>query len=135
MAGSDVTIKRLRTQDVAAQRYFKRYRLEINWTADDSDGSVPNTALPAISGRLIIAVTDPGATAPTAAYDIVLEDEYGFDVMGGTLADRSATVTEQAFPSDGSNNIERIVDGVLTFKLTNNSVNSAVGQCILYIEP
>ena len=37
--------------------------------------------------------TDPGASAPTAAYDITLV-AAGEDVAGGKLADRSATATE-----------------------------------------
>jgi hypothetical protein len=42
---------------------------------------------------LYSVTTDPGTSAPTAAYDITLVVN-GEDVAGGLLADRSATATE-----------------------------------------
>ena len=115
-------------------------KVEIDWTADSSDGSVPQTDFSGsdfvkILGRkCVLAVTDPGATAPTDQYDIEILDEYGVDVMGASLTNRNATASEQAIPLISSLYVPRLCAGTWTFKLTNNSVNSATGKCILYFE-
>ena len=80
-----------------------------------------------------MGVTDPGATAPTDNYDITIVDEYGSDIFGATLTNRDTTNTEEATPLIGGTSYgSRLVTGDLTFTLTNNSVNEAVGTCILY---
>lgn len=110
----------------------------IDWLADDTNGSVPDTAFDStdlvdILGRYcILGVTDPGTTAPTVAYDITIEDEYGCDIFGGKLNDRSASASEQEMPLIGTAYDGRVITGALTFKLANNSVNSALGKCVLY---
>ncbi len=135
MAGSAATVikRRLYDPENRAETYLRFY-YEISWTADDSDGSVPNAAIPETTGYVVLAITDPGATAPTANYDITIEDEFGVDIMGGALTDRSATLTEQAMPLIAVTPVPRMVNGALTFKLANNSVNSAVGKCYVYIQ-
>lgn len=138
MAGTVTVTKKTVEKDMGA---FRRYFYEIDWTADAADGSVPDTVLTDrdgdnsnINAFIVLAVTDPGATAPTASYDITLEDENGVDAMGGALADRSATVSEQAMPLISGSPVPRLVSGTLTFKLANNSVNSAVGKCYVYMQ-
>jgi hypothetical protein len=51
-----------------------------------------------IHGWGINAVTNPGATAPTADYDCTFLDAFGLDVFGGALGDRHTSTTERAFP-------------------------------------
>lgn len=92
------------------------YRL----TADASDGSWPATASDPIDGWIIRVETNPGATAPTALYDLTLVDTDGLDVMGGVLANRSATLTEHVLSP------QPYVRGAVTITGTNNAVNSAV---------
>lgn len=110
----------------------------IEWLADDTNGSVPDTAFDStdlvdILGRYcILGVTDPGTTAPTASYDITIVDEHGCDIFGAELNDRSASASEQTTPLIGSSYEGRVITGALTFKLANNSVNSATGTCSLY---
>ena len=115
--------------------------VKISWVADSADGSVPQTEfditiLVDIIGQYsILGITDPGSPAPTDKYDIEILDEYGVDVFGGNLKDRSTTVSEQAVPKIGDTYYgERLCAGAWTFKLTNNSVNSAQGKCILYFK-
>ena len=106
-------------------------------TADSADASVPDTALATkISGRLLALETDPGTTAPTALSDITLEDAEGHDVLEGVGADRSATATEKAAVVYSGTEIHPPVakGDVLTFKLANNSVNSAGIVAKLYYE-
>jgi len=40
---------------------------------------------------------DKATTTPTAGYDVVINDEYGEDIMKGKLAGRSATVGETLY--------------------------------------
>lgn len=106
-------------------------------TADVADASVPNTDLVTkISGRLVALETDPGTTAPTANYDITLEDGNGLDVLQGVGANRSTSATEKAaivFSGTSVHPPVAMVD-TLTFKVTNNAVNSAGIVVKLYYE-
>jgi hypothetical protein len=52
------------------------------------------------------------------------------DVAGGNLLDRDSTNGESYIPSAAP----YIADAILCFKLTNNSVASAAGKCIVFIE-
>lgn len=70
--------------------------------------------------------TNPGTTAPQALYDIVINDADGIDVMGGTLADRSATVSQRAIPQVATGVYGCVpVDGALTVVFSNNNVGAA----------
>ena len=123
------------TQTSALHRSTGLLTVTFSWTADSGDGTVPSTATDAAitasaSGYFLYQVeTDPGSPAPTAAYDIVINDAGGADLMGAALADRSATVTEVAFPATAS----RQVDTALTLVITANSVHSATGTVKLYL--
>ncbi len=111
--------------------------LTVSWvggTAGDA-GTVPATALPTFQGWVFQFITDPGATAPTALYDITLPDGDALDVSGGTLMNRSATVTERAMPLIATSTYGTWwVDTALTFTLTNNSVASSTGTLKIYIK-
>jgi len=117
----------------------------IEWVADDANGSVPNGAFDStdmvdIIGRCAtMAITNPGGTAPTADYDITIEDDQACDIYGGALTNRSATLSEQAMPiflapAAFARTRRRPIISDLTFKLANNSVNSATGTCVLCFE-
>lgn len=134
MANAAVTITQSKI-DVPYRDEHGIIKVLIEWLADDNDGSVPDTVCNDINthGRYcILGVTDPGTTAPTASYDITIVDEHGCDIFGGELNDRSASASEQTTPLIGSSYEGRIITGALTFKLANNSVNSAIGTCSLY---
>ena len=116
----------------------------LEWTADAADGSVPlydtadASALNSfIEGwNLYMILTDPGSTAPTADYDITMPDQYGIDVTGATLTDRSATASQQVVPllngTDGIYGGRTIDDIGFIVTLTGNSENSATGKIILF---
>jgi len=99
---------------------------------DSSGGSFPSTALSAanlekISGMYIVEVrTYPQTTNPTAAWDAVINDAGGLDLMGGTLANRSASAAERAIPAMATSIYggSPIIDAP-TLVITGNSVNSA----------
>jgi len=106
-------------------------------TADAADGSFPDTTLTAdqyayVRGfHFYQALTDPGSTAPTANYDIVVNDAYGGDISGGELSDRSSTATERIAPKVGNAYGGATVNSNLTVQISNNSVNSATVVIIL----
>ena len=66
--------------------------------------------------------TNPGAVAPTADYDIVLNDVDGLDVAGGALLNRHTSVTEKVYLGAGY----PVASGAWTWTVTGNLVNSAV---------
>jgi len=103
----------------------------LTWTCtgDASDGTFPATTSNFrgnnIDGYIYQVVTDPGATAPTASYDITITDANGVDIMGAELENRSATATEQKVPKIGGLYGARRVNGTMTLNITNNSVTAA----------
>lgn len=112
-------------------------RVEVSWTADAADGSVPATALPSFEGRLLALVTNPGGTAPTDNYDITLVSGIGDDRLQGVGANRHTTNTESAPVVYSGSTVHPWVDGdeVITFTLAGNAVNSADGLAVLYYTP
>jgi len=85
-----------------------------------------------IKGIVLLAQTNPGAVAPTDNYDIVVNNEDSLDIFGGALANRDSTNTEWTMPLLNGNYTGVPVDGQLTIQTSNNSVNSAVIEFILY---
>ena len=74
----------------------------LAWTSS-AGGEADHDISEDIDGEVILMVTDPGATAPTADYDIALNDEDGCDVLGGEGGDRHTSTSEQVFPKAGNN--------------------------------
>lgn len=111
----------------------KVQKIVCDWIGDATNGSVPATVIKTFAGVVLRVVTDPGTTAPTTLYDITLTDVNGLDVLNGNGADRSATVTEQCFPTVATVPVECPVVGALTLTITNNIVVSATGSVIVYI--
>ncbi len=100
-----------------------------------ANGSVTSVASASdIFGFVVLVLTNPGATAPTAEYDLTITDEEGCDILGEEGANRSATVTEQVIPAIGSGFGPRFVNSKLTLNLSNNSVDSANGTVLVYVE-
>jgi hypothetical protein len=103
------------------------------WTAKSDDGTVTSTACSSFKGWVFMATTDPGAVAPQASYDIVLNDTDSVDIFGAELNDRSATLSQHAVPKIGASYYgPRFVNGTLTMVLTNNNVGSATGIVKIY---
>lgn len=110
------------------------YVVTFSWTGDSADGSVPSTATAAatniiLKGMFLYMVeTNPGSTAPTDNYDIVLNNAGSVDLMAGAMANRDTANTEIAFPTSATPS----VDTAITMVLTNQSVNSATGTVKMY---
>lgn len=108
--------------------------ITVAWTAH-TDGSVTAETIDVDpQGYVFMVVTNPGGTAPTAAYDITITDADGVDIMGGTLANRSATASEQAVPAVSTGIYGgRYVTTAPTLTIANNSVNGATGTVVIYV--
>ena len=110
------------------------YLLTFTCTADVSAKTYPATdSKHAIDGYVFLVITDPGTTSPTDDYDITLNDDNGIDIMGGELANRDETNSEQAVPKIDAVYGSRWVDGVLEIAVTGNSVASAVTVVKVFI--
>lgn len=124
-AGNVLALGTVTQSDVAI--YDNVRVLTFTCTADVTAHTYPvTTSSGNINGYIFLVVTNPGGVAPTTLYDITLTDSDGVDIMGGELANRSATLSEQAVPLMGNVYGSRFVNGTLTITITNNSVNSAV---------
>lgn len=113
----------------------KRVRkVTVSFTADASDGSVPDTSL-ALNGFLIKAVTNPGSTAPTDNWDIALEDpdDSALDAAATLLNNRDTATTEQVYPLISGAATPIFLAGTYGLAISGNSVNSATGVVILYL--
>ena len=123
------------SSNVTVQGNVWRKVITLSWVADAATATVPpttiTTATYGIGGwYLYTAETNPGSTAPTGNYNIVLNDADGLDVAGGLLANRDATATEIVNVGASAHGYPAI-RGDLTFVLSDNVVNSATGTLIL----
>lgn len=102
---------------------------KVKWTwTSDASGNADLITGKSYFGEVLAMVTDPGATAPTAAYDITITDVEGYDVMQGAGANRDTANTETAVPTAKS-----VAFGTLTLNVS-NAGNAKVGVVILYIQ-
>jgi hypothetical protein len=111
-------------------------KILASWTSDDGDGTVSGSTKK-VSGYVVAAVTDPGTAAPTANYDIALNDPESVDIVGNcdtTLANRHTTSTERVdFVVGTAAGARPATSDVITIAIT-NAGNSKTGQVILYID-
>lgn len=140
MAGSSSSISSQVFTDYSKSATGKRVEIiTVAWTADNADGTVPALSL-ALNGYLIKVITNPGATAPTANYDIALGDpeDSNLDALNGALANRHTSTTEQVYPmhagAPGTVSSHPIfLSGAYSLTVSNNAVNSATGRIIFYL--
>lgn len=98
----------------------------LTWTSDasgDVNGTTWNWA-----GAVLRVVTNPGATAPTDDWDLVLNDADGVDVLGGSGANRDTANSEQIIPT----NIPFIA-GSIELRIS-NAGNAKNGTVVIYLK-
>jgi len=126
--------------DAKNSRLISRYT--VTWTSDasgDVNQSFVANGAGLVSGSIKRVVINPGATAPTALYDLTITDEQGVDVLAGQGANLSDTVTTEFSPGvaldDGTTTsvIPMVVDDILTFVVA-NAGNAKGGVVVLYME-
>lgn len=102
-----------------------------------TDGTVTDTVVTTkISGKLLALQTNPGATAPQANYDIVINDQDGIDVLQGVGANRHTANSERAAIVYSGTAIHPCVamSDTLTLAISGNNVNGALTSIKLYYE-
>lgn len=107
--------------------------LVVSWIAGTA-GAFTDYETRNIDGVVGLVETNPGATSPTASYDITIKNKSGLDIMGGLFADRSATSPESAAPYDSVNDVplNYPVIGPLTIGISGNSVTGALGTITFF---
>jgi hypothetical protein len=109
--------------------------LELKWSwTSDASGDVDACTATTVYGYVILGVTNPGATAPTDDYDIVVNDSVGADVFGAVLANRDTANTEQQVPQINGLNVPRYVAGTIE-PIVSNAGNAKVGDIHVFIQP
>lgn len=109
-------------------------KITFTATADAADGSVPTVSLP-MAGYVSNVITNPGSTAPTDNWDLKVygPEDAAFDVLGGALADRDTTNTEQKQPVLSGAASPVYLNGTYTVEFSGNSANSAVMVAAFYL--
>ena len=97
------------------------------WTSDAS-GDMSGTDTKELDGKALAWVTNPGATAPTANYDIVVNDPDGIDVAEAGLANRHTATSEKVIPDP-----PEAFNGKLSL-VVSNAGNAKVGELTMYYE-
>lgn len=106
----------------------------ITWTDDGGDGIAATDIV--FSSKyfgfyIYSATTNPGATAPTDDYDIVIRKKTNeADVFQTALNDRDTASTEITWPASGYD----VLDDVLQLIITNNSQAGATGTIDIYLQ-
>jgi hypothetical protein len=103
-------------------------KIIFDWTSDAA-GDATGTTTNAYTGELLRFITVPdGVSAPTALYDVVINDEDSTDALIAAGANRSATVTEQVIASS----LGAVANDKLTI-VVSNAGNTKKGKAYLYI--
>lgn len=105
---------------------YKVRKITVAWT---SDGSGDATGAVKIDGAIVRVVTNPGAAAPTANYDVTLIGPDGEDLAAGELADRHTSTTEQVFLTDTPFHYSATEDVTVTIA---NAGDTKTGTVVLY---
>ena len=127
-AGSSITFVRTDVVTHTGERWIE---FVATCTADDTDGTFPDTQIPGnLAGYKLFSVsTYFGATAPTADSDLTITEgsAAGEDVLGGAGVDKVDAVTNNFFRAlVGSDAVELPIFRSLWLQIDNNSVNDAV---------
>ncbi len=92
-------------------------------------GAADATTTKYYTGDVLRAVAIPdGTTAPTALYDVVVNDDDSVDVLDGAFANLSATLTTQVGPLGAAT----VANAKLTLAVT-AAGDTKKGKIILYI--
>ena len=107
---------------------------------DDTAGTTVALAENDVLGYFLCSMeTNPGATAPTDDYDIVINTAGGADLLGGAGANRDTANTEIVYPTIDSTSGQKgcvPVNSALSLVLSGNAINNAtVAIKLLLVRP
>ena len=105
----------------------------LDCTANDTDATFPAIAMSStVRGEIVgwyvseVRTYPSAVTAPQDNWDVTITDADGFDIMGGTLADRATATVERALPLWTTGLYADVpIYGALDVNISGNNVNSA----------
>lgn len=122
-----------------------KFKYTFAWTSDTAgsststtstdDGSfMTQTITEILKGKEIVGgAVIPGATTPTDAFDVVVNDENSVDLFGAAFGNCTAGSTTTSYPFDATVYGSKIVTGALTPQVTNAGSNKT-GSVVLMFE-
>ena len=122
-----------------------KFKLTFDWISgtdgagttavSTDDGTFITTNVTTIlKGKEIVGgEVTPGATTPTDAFDVVVNDANGVDLFGGAFANCSNGSTTTSYPFDATVYGSKIVTGALT-PLVTNAGDTKNGSVVLFFE-
>lgn len=119
--------------EILIQEVSDRTKYIIDWVSDSSTGAAVSMNISMV-GFMVEVETVPGQNGvpatdpPDANYDITITDPYGFDLMGGKLANRSATAAERKLAAN-----PMWVDDYVVINIS-NAGNSNQGRIIIWVD-
>lgn len=133
MCSSLVMADSLTYVDTIDRPGFKIY--EYTFVMDSGGASTEALTYPLI-GNLALFETSVGATAPSANYDLTFVNSHNIDVMGGALANRSASAAEAEMPLSGTTPVRMPVDGAhsIVCAAGSNLVTDATIKIRIWVE-
>ena len=103
--------------------------IEMDWTADSGDGSVPEGVSPVVHGNVTRITTIPDPDIAPSDYDLVVMDNEQIDIIAGRGAGRSGTGRGQiVFQNPVS------VNSALTISVTGQGNLGAKGKVLIYLD-
>ena len=115
---------------------YKHKVLAVSITDDTNGTTVALTETDVLGYWLCAMETNPGSTAPTDDYDIVINTAGGVDILGGAGANRDTSTTETAYPTIDSTSGQKgcvPINSALSLVLSGNSVNNATVAIKLFL--
>lgn len=108
------------------------YKIKFDW-ASSTAGACSDATTGVYNGQIVRMISDPdgGATQPTAAFDVVVNDDDGYDVLNGGGADLSNSANTYKAEKDGLG----YVQGSKLTCVVSNAGDTKGGVIILYLKP
>ena len=127
-------------QSLTSTRQGEIITVNFAFTASPDDGAMPaiatSTAISTvITGLYLFAMeTNPGNVTVPNAWGVTITNAAGYDLMGGTGAARSTTLTQRVVPAVSTGIYgANLVDGILYLNITGNTTVSATGSVKLFL--
>lgn len=108
------------------------YKIDYTW-ASSSAGAASETTSYSYNAQPMRVIFDPdgGATQPTDQYDVVINDDDGYDILHGLGANLSNSANVYKTNSDG---MGAFMSTKLTFSVS-NAGDTKGGRIVLYLIP
>ena len=103
-------------------------KIVFQWT-NNASGTTTGVTANRYTGAIGRVIFDPGSTAPSDNYDLVINDQNSYDILNGRGANLDSVTTTQVDSIFGA-----IANSKLTIVVT-NAGNAKTGTVVVYIVP